>query len=154
MYKRIGFIGLGLIGGSIAKTIKSRYKDIELIAIDNSIESIRSAYQDGIISNNDTFPIEEFRRCDLIYLCAPVIINIEYLPKLKEIITDDIILTDVGSVKGEMEQAVIDNDLEKYFIGGHPMAGSEKIGYSNSTDSLFENAFLWLNITLSCLFKN
>ena len=68
------------------------------------------------------FPIEEFKRCDLIYLCAPVIINIEYLPKLKEIITDDIILTDVGSVKGEMEQAVIDNDLEKYFIGGHPMA--------------------------------
>ena len=141
MYKRIGFIGLGLIGGSIAKTIKSRYKDIELIAIDDSLESIRSAYKDGIISNNDTFPIEEFRRCDLIYLCAPVIVNIEYLPKLKEIITDDIILTDVGSVKGEMEQAVIDNNLEKYFIGGHPMAGSEKIGYSNSTDSLFENAY-------------
>ena len=141
MYKRIGFIGLGLIGGSIAKTIKKKYPDTAIVALDNSDDSINSAYDDGIIDNNSLIPIEELGSCELVFLCAPVIINIEYLTKLKSIVSDDMILTDVGSVKGKMEQGVIDNDLESFFIGGHPMCGSEKIGYYNSSDNLIENAY-------------
>ncbi|HAQ51332.1 MAG TPA: prephenate dehydrogenase/arogenate dehydrogenase family protein [Lachnospiraceae bacterium] len=141
MYKKIGFIGLGLIGGSIARAIRREYKDISIVALDDTKESIENAYKDKTIDNNNIFPIDELRDCDIIFLCAPVIINISYLPKLKAFVNEDIIITDVGSVKGEMEQAIIDNNLEEYFIGGHPMCGSEKTGYSNSNDRLLENAY-------------
>ena len=52
--------------------------------------------------------------------------NVEYLKILKDIIKDDCIITDVGSVKGNIHKAVEELGLKKNFIGGHPMAGSEK----------------------------
>ena len=86
-----------------------------------------------------------FQRASLISpvrsLCAPVQTNISYLPFLKEIIQPGCTLTDVGSVKGEMEAAVEAAGLSPYFIGGHPMAGSEKTGFASSTDYLLENAY-------------
>ena len=69
---------------------------------------------------------ETFNECDYIFLCTPVEKNVEYLKILKDIIKDDCIITDVGSVKGNIHKAVEELGLEKNFIGGHPMAGSEK----------------------------
>ncbi|MCR4612152.1 MAG: prephenate dehydrogenase/arogenate dehydrogenase family protein [Lachnospiraceae bacterium] len=141
MYNKIGLIGLGLIGGSVAKSIKSKHNNIEIIAIDNSETSIETAFNEGIISNDKTFPISKLAECDLIFLCTPVAVNISYLTKLKPIISPNTIISDVGSVKGEMEQAVSDIGLSSQFIGAHPMCGSEKTGYENSSDHLFENAY-------------
>ncbi len=141
MYKKIGFIGLGLIGGSIAKTIKRIYENTKIVAVNHSSDSISLAYNEGIIDNDSSFPIENMKGCDLIFLCAPVSINIEYLDTLKQCINPDCILTDVGSVKGEMEEAVKEAGMEKQFIGGHPMCGSELIGYENAKDRLLENAY-------------
>lgn len=141
MYNKIGFIGLGLIGGSIAKTIKKIHKDIKLYAIGHSEAPIIKAHEEGIIENDTSFTIEEMKDFDIIFLCAPIKTNIDYLGKLKNIISPNCVLTDVGSVKGEMEDAVKKNNLEEQFIGGHPMCGSEKTGYDNSTDRLLENAY-------------
>ena len=60
---------------------------------------------------------------------------------MKEFLHDDCILTDVGSVKSNIHKEVTALDIGKYFIGGHPMAGSEKSGFSNSKAMLIENAY-------------
>ena len=91
------------------------------------------------------FALEErddrFADCDYIFLCAPVSTNISYLPFVKGIAKPGCIITDVGSVKGEIHQAVETLGMTHQFIGGHPMAGSEKTGYSSATDYLLENAY-------------
>lgn len=138
---KIGFIGLGLIGGSIAKKLKSNHPNCEIIATAHRESTITEAYEMGLISNQTLLPITAFCECDIIFLCAPVENNIAYLTELKDVIKNDCIITDVGSTKTLIHKEVIALDLEENFIGGHPMTGSEKTGISNANEYLLENAY-------------
>ncbi len=140
-YQKIGFIGLGLIGGSLAKTIRKKFPEIKMIAHASREATIHIAYRDGLIENDHLLPLSEFGDCDLIFLCSPVMINIRYLEELKPCLSEHTILTDVGSVKGNIHQAADRLSLSHCFIGGHPMAGSEKVGYRYASDHLLENAY-------------
>ena len=141
MNKNFGFIGIGLIGGSIAKTLRKVYPSCTITVYNRGKTSRDLALSDGT-ANFATDKIDEsFKDCDYIFLCTPVEKNTSYLSKLKGIIKDDCIITDVGSVKGNIHQAVKELDIEANFIGGHPMAGSEKTGYENANDHLLENAY-------------
>ena len=139
--KKIGFIGLGLIGGSIAKKIKANHPDCEIIATARRLETITEANEMNLISNDILLPLSAFADCDLIFLCAPVEKNLDYLHELKEIVSTNTIITDVGSTKTQIHKEVISLGLEKQFIGGHPMTGSEKTGISNANEYLLENAY-------------
>lgn len=138
---KIGFIGLGLIGGSVAKAIRKYYPDHELIAFDKSRETLALAVQEGTIDTACSSIDDNFKGCSYIFLCAPVSCNTAYLSQLKEIVKDDCILTDVGSVKTSIHEEIIALNMEENFIGGHPMAGSEKSGFANSKAHLIENAY-------------
>lgn len=138
---KIGFIGLGLIGGSIAKKIKLNHPDCEIIATARRQETVTEAYEMDLISNNELLPLKAFANCDLIFLCAPVEKNLDYLRELKDIVSPNTIVTDVGSTKTQIHKEVIELGLEKQFIGGHPMTGSEKTGISNANEQLLENAY-------------
>ena len=147
----IGFIGFGLIGGSIAKVLRENHKDIRLLAYnyygDKPNPSLEMAVSDGVLNYISTDLKTDFSGCDVIFLCAPVLSNIAYLKELKGIIKPKCILTDVGSVKGNIYDAVAELGLEQHFIGGHPMAGSEKTGYESANLRLFENAYYVLTPT-------
>lgn len=140
---RIGFIGLGLIGGSIAKSIRRVFPDSEILGFDVDKKSLSLAKEDKTLTDIVT-SIEAMKDCDYIFLCAPVHYNIEYLPILKKIMKPACILTDVGSVKSDIYSAIHDNQLDDYFIGGHPMVGSERSGYDAATDRLIENAYYFV----------
>jgi len=140
-FDSIGFIGLGLIGGSIAKKLKELYPDSKIIAMAHSDRTVSEAYSMGIIENDHNLTIADFGNCDLIYLCAPVEHNIAYLEQLKPIIKDDCVITDVGSTKTKIHEKVIELDLESNFIGGHPMTGSEKTGLAYSDPLFLENTY-------------
>lgn len=137
----IGFIGLGLIGGSIAKAVRKFHPDWQILAYNRTKEVLDDAVFDGIVDIACTERDSRFALCDYIFLCATVDYNLECLPWLKETIRPNCILTDVGSVKGEIHKRVTELGLSESFIGGHPMAGSEKTGYENSTDHMIENAY-------------
>ena len=137
----LGFIGLGLIGGSIAKAIKENIPSIRIIAYDINEESIALALSEGVVDEQAQDIDEAFRPCDYIFLCAPVQKNAENLIQIKKIMKPSCILTDVGSVKTDIHKHIIAQDMEACFIGGHPMAGSERFGYSNSKAALLENAY-------------
>jgi prephenate dehydrogenase len=140
----VGFIGLGLIGGSIAKSIRRIFPDYTILAFDTDTKALQNAVQDGTV----TIPVDtvdsQFGSCDYIFLCAPVHYNIEYLPLLKDIMKPGCILTDVGSVKTDIYQAVMEQNLTDVFIGGHPMVGSERCGYEAANDHLIENAYYFI----------
>ncbi len=142
---KIGFIGFGLIGGSIARALKKINPDYYLFAYDyhkdKPSEDLQAALSDGVLNSITTTLSEDFPEGDLLFLCAPVLSNIHYLKELKPYIKPSCILTDVGSVKSNIHTAVEQLGLTKQFIGGHPMTGSEKTGYQNSYALLLENAY-------------
>lgn len=136
-----GFIGLGLIGGSIARAIREYHPAYTLIAYDLNPQATALAAEDGVIDAAVSAIGTEFSSCDIVFLCAPVSCNDANLLALKEHLSKDCILTDVGSVKTDIHQHIKEIGLEDQFIGGHPMAGSERIGYQNSKALLLENAY-------------
>ncbi len=140
----IGFIGLGLIGGSIAKSIRRIFPEYRIVAYDVDSAALQEAVADGTVQEACSRIDEQFQCCSYIFLCAPVHYNIEYLPLLKQYMSPDCILTDVGSVKTDIYQAVLDQQLSDVFIGGHPMVGSERSGYSAAHDHLIENAYYFI----------
>lgn len=144
---KIGFIGLGLIGGAIAKTIHRVYPDISLIAYDIDNDSLSLALKENVISAAYDTLSDDFASCRYIFLCTPVQKNADFLTKLSSFANKNCILTDVGSVKTTIHQAIETTCMQPYFIGGHPMAGSEKSGYTNSTSYLLENAYYILTPT-------
>ena len=139
--KTIGFIGLGLIGGSIAKAIRKFHPDYHILAYARHKETLAAALNSGVIDGVLEKEDERYKICDYVFLCAPVEYNIEYLKYLKTVISDSCIITDAGSVKGPIHEAVEKLEMDHCFIGGHPMAGSERSGFSNSSDHLLENAY-------------
>lgn len=137
----IAFIGLGLIGGSIAKGIKRCRPDIRIMAYMRTRAKLEQAKQDGIVDVILDGIGEELRECDMIFLCTPVEYNARYLSEVRPYLKPGAILTDVGSTKTDIHRAVAGLGMEDCFIGSHPMAGSEKTGYENATDHLLENAY-------------
>lgn len=145
-----GFIGIGLIGGSVAKALRRVYPSCKIIVFNRSAEPRVMAMNDGTANIAVAQVDETFQECDYIFLCTPVEKNVEYLNILKNMITPQCIITDVGSVKGNIHDAVKKLHLEEHFIGGHPMAGSEKTSYEHSSDRLLENAYYAITPT-SCV---
>lgn len=137
----IGFIGLGLIGGSIARGIKRVRPDVKIMAYMRSRSKLEQAKEDGIVDVILDGIDEHLRECDLIFLCTPVEYNAGYLSAIRPYLKQGALITDVGSTKRGIHEEILRQGLEDCFVGGHPMAGSEKTGYENSTDHLLENAY-------------
>ena len=137
----IAFIGLGLIGGSLAKGIKRARPDIRIMAYMRTRSKLEQAKKDGIVDVILDGIDEQLKESDLIFLCTPVEYNAQYLSKIRSYLKPGALITDVGSTKTDIHEEILRQGLTDYFVGGHPMAGSEKTGYENATDHLLENAY-------------
>ncbi|WP_163654167.1 prephenate dehydrogenase [Listeria sp. PSOL-1] len=139
-------VGLGLIGGSIALSIKEAHQAAHIIGIDVSHRSLEAGITLGIIDEIGESLIIDAKRADLIIFCCPVKETeelLKHLPKLK--LKPDVLVTDTGSTKGSiMEVAKNLQASGIHFIGGHPMAGSHKSGITAAKRMLFENAYYLL----------
>ncbi len=140
-FETIGFVGLGLIGGSVAKAIKRVHPEITIVGYNRNRSVLDAASADGIVDIKSDETLGAFASCDLIFLCVPVVTALDFMDRLRYIKKDGAILTDVGSVKTGIHRFVEEEGLTDCFIGGHPMAGSEKTGYAHSSDRLIENAW-------------
>ena len=137
---KVGFIGFGLIAGSIAHALKESGNNYNIAATSRRLEPVYEAKKDGVVDDVLDCVDNILADCDFIILCTPVITMNDYLKQLKNIAKKDCIITDVGSVKTSIHNAVKELDMEDMFIGGHPMAGSELTGYANSSAAIMKNA--------------
>ncbi|MGF7002107.1 prephenate dehydrogenase [Lachnospiraceae bacterium PFB1-21] len=145
--QKFAFVGLGLIGGSLAKGIKKNYQNTKIIAYDTNENDLKKALTDGVIDEAKETIDESFKGCDFIFLCAPVSVNNDYLKALIPYLEEKTLITDVGSVKGPIVELATTLGIGGSFIGGHPMTGSEKSGFESAKEHLFENAYYILTPT-------
>ncbi len=141
MPNNITIIGLGLIGGSIARALYDKLGIRSITAIDSNKASLENAIRDGVISKGYTDLDSSIYTSDIIFLCTPVSQTINYIDKIAPSVSDRCIITDVCSTKDQIIKHVEAMSNPPCFIGGHPMAGTEKSGYENSFSHLFENAY-------------
>ncbi|RKY39336.1 MAG: (d)CMP kinase [Candidatus Omnitrophota bacterium] len=143
-FKKISIIGTGLIGGSLGLAIKQKGLSEEVLGIDISPLSIEEAVRMKAVDRG-SLRIEETKGSELILICTPIS---DILPALKTLIPflePGSIITDVGSVKKEvLKQAEKILPSSVYFIGGHPLAGSEKRGVSFAHADLFKDSLTLL----------
>lgn len=137
---KIAIIGLGLIGGSIARRLRG-FKNCTIAAYNRTYETVVLAKRDGVIDEGSTDAGEVMRDADLIILCLYPQLNIDFVRDNLDNIKSGAVITDVSGVKGYMVDElskILPADVD--FVGAHPMAGREVGGYQSSTDTLFNNA--------------
>jgi len=145
----IGIIGLGLIGGSLAKAIKKVHaQNSSIIGYDTQFSYAKTAHAEGVIDHIARDKEASFSTCSVIFVCTPVSHTCKTIENLLPHIAKDCIITDVGSTKYnlvcEIDTMIKNSGKRVYYVGGHPMSGSEKSGYAASTPYLFENAYYML----------
>lgn len=141
-FKKILIVGLGLIGGSIAKLIKKEYPSIQVYACDKDSGALNKALESGWIDAIDDGSWEIAPDADLIVLAAPPAFIPGFLQTLQDLKYSGTV-TDVASIKHSIAQFWIQREgMESSysFVSSHPMAGSEKTGLSASRYSLFQDA--------------
>jgi len=141
MYDTVGIVGLGLLGGSLAKAFKNRAGAKKIIACNRNDDVLKLALDEGVIDEGTTVINDKFSECDIIFICTPVDCIFPSALELSKYIKKGCILTDVGSTKGNIYTKMLDLSDKVLFIGGHPMTGSEKYRYNYSKEHIFENAY-------------
>ena len=121
---KIGVVGLGLIGGSIFKKLKSLGK-YEVVGVSRSVK-------DADVSDDYT----TLSGCEIVFVCTPMSVTLEILDKLENYISENTIVTDVCSLK----EFVSKKRYKYHFIPSHPMSGTENSGWESSFPELFEGA--------------
>jgi prephenate dehydrogenase len=143
--KKVTIIGLGLIGGSLARALRERLGIIDITAINRSTDPIKRAVEDGSISRGFNELNDFVWDSDIIFICTPVKRAVDYIEIIAKKVKPGCIITDVGSTKSEIIEYINNMPDAPVFIGGHPMAGTEKTGYSSGFSHIFENAFYILS---------
>jgi prephenate dehydrogenase/chorismate mutase len=139
-FERIGIIGLGIIGGSILKTLKTKNPKIKVFSLRMNNSDVLLAKKQKLLDG--TFPIEELiNQSEILILSLPIKLIIPYAAKIRELekyLNKKLIVIDVGSIKDKIVRKfkiLTDNKIE--FLGTHPMAGSDKSGFKFSTIGMF-----------------
>ncbi len=144
--KVYGIVGLGIMGGTIAKTIRKKVLSDQnssgkIYACDKNENSLKNAQNQNVIDKS--FSLENVNlmlsECDILFVCLYPHATIEFLKTHQNDFKKDSIVTDISGVKQIFEEQDFHLNENFDFIIGHPMAGGEKEGYESSKDTFFEN---------------
>lgn len=137
---RIAIIGTGLIGGSIGLALRSVYPDLEIVGFDEN-ESLSLALDRGAVTLGAVSPARAVENCQIVIVATPISSIPGVFNSIAGSLLTGAVVTDVGSVKAVVEQfarEILPDSV--HFVGGHPMAGSEKGGIAHADRYLLENA--------------
>ncbi len=138
--RKIGIVGPGLIGGSIALALKSANIRAKIIGIGHRQNSIDRAVEFGAIDEG-YLTLEKLNGCQLVIIATPISLIKSAIDSLADILAPGAVVTDVGSTKRQICKwggKLMRKNIE--FVGSHPVAGSEKRGIDFARHDLFVNA--------------
>ncbi len=129
-------IGIGLIGGSMVLDIKSNYPEATIYGIDTNEEHIEKAIELGVVDQKATF--EDLEKADVVIISIPVDVQLEVIPKVLDLVSDNTLVMDVGSTKEDICLAVKDHAKRRNYLAMHPIAGTEFSGPTAAHTGLFD----------------
>jgi len=138
-FNKITIIGVGLIGGSLGLALKEKKPNFKIIGIDKQ-KIIKKAIARGAIDEGTVNLEEGIKEADIIIIATPVKTILDILTQIAPFLKKGCLVTDTGSIKQQIVQKankILSKDV--FFIGGHPMAGSEKYGIESADPYLFHN---------------
>jgi prephenate dehydrogenase len=140
--RRLSIIGLGLLGGSVAKAARAASLAREIVGIGRNPASLEPALRERAVDHITTDLAEGLRGADMVVLATPVTTLERQLPGVWQAAEPQALLTDVGSTKASIVSAAeaLGASRPLDFVGSHPMAGSNLSGYSVARADLFSGA--------------
>jgi prephenate dehydrogenase len=141
--ERLAIVGVGLLGGSLAKAARAHAIARDIVGIGRDEGRLRPALTDGTLDRATTDLADGVRGADRIVLGATVLANETLLPAVWRAAAPGAIVTDVGSTKRgivAVAEQLVPTRRDVQFVGSHPMAGSEKSGYAVARADLFQGA--------------
>ncbi len=142
LFEKVAFMGLGLIGSSLARVMLAENLSRHIVASTRSEKTLQDALELGLIEQGFNNPIDAVQGADLVVLALPVQATEKVLRLIQPHLADNVILTDVGSTKGSVvaaAKAVFGEHLPAGFVPGHPIAGAEHTGVHAGKVDLFAN---------------
>lgn len=141
MIARLAVIGVGLIGGSLARALRAADQVQDIIGCGRSLDNLLLARELGVIDAYTHDPATAVRDADVVFIASPLGAMRDIFSQIKDVLRPDTVITDGGSVKGSVvadAQAVF-GQLPPNFVPGHPIAGTERSGVAASFPELFRN---------------
>lgn len=139
--KRITILAVGLIGGSLAKGLKANGFSGDIVGWGRREESLKLAVELGVIDRYHLDLAAALENTDVVVIATPTLIAEQMLKQIAPLVTPDMIITDVASVKGNLLSAAIEafGEMPANLVLGHPIAGSEQSGVSAARADLYVN---------------
>ena len=150
MIGRLAIVGVGLLGGSLAKAVRAHALAREIVGIGRDRGRMQAALRDGALDRATTDVAEGVAGAERIVLAAPVLTNETLLARVWQAAPPGAVVTDVGSTKRGIVAAagrLAAGRREVHFVGSHPMAGSERAGYAVARVDLYQGATVVLTPT-------
>lgn len=144
LFNTVGIAGIGLIGGSLAKDIRTFGLARRILGWNRTTAHAERALELGLVDEIVDSAEALAEQCDLVVLAMPVNILAERLPKFLDNARPGQIFIDVGSTKQALADAVANHPNRAAFVACHPMAGTERSGPDAAIDNLFRNRFTLL----------
>jgi arogenate dehydrogenase (NADP+) len=139
---KIGIVGLGLIGGSLALDLRSQAE--EILGVSRQEMTCKIALEKGIV-DRASVNLSLLKDAEIVFICTPLDKIIPTLKKLIPHLAQETVVTDVGSVKAPIVREC--SQLWSNFVGGHPMAGTEEQGIEAAQKGLFQGTVYVLTPT-------
>jgi prephenate dehydrogenase len=140
--RRLAVIGVGLLGGSVAKGARAAGLARQIVGVGRDLDRLRPAVDDGTLDDITTALDAGVRDADFVVLAAPVVTNERLLETVWRGAADEAVVTDVGSTKASLARvaARLSESRPLAFVGSHPMAGSDRSGYAVARADLLQGA--------------
>lgn len=132
----IFIIGIGLIGGSMAKDIKRLYPQSKIYGVDTNPSHLEEAMALDLIDVKSSY--DDLNLANIVIVCIPVDVMVTELPRILEEVDDNCVVLDAGSTKAALCKSLENHPKRRNILACHPIAGTEFSGPSAAIDGLFQ----------------
>jgi len=141
MIERLAIIGVGLIGGSLARALRGAGVVGEIIGCGRSVENLELAFDLGVIDGCTRDPAVAVEDADMVFIATPLGVMRGVFERIRGKLRDDAVITDGGSVKGSVvaDAVAVFGEVPARLVPGHPIAGTEHSGVGASFPELYHN---------------